>query len=103
VSPPAPPGPWHAHAGPKDGPALERDGWPSMGVFANATDPLPVGVAHGAGWTPDPMDPDRPPWALFRLAVGKVPLPGVWCLVGREFVRTEAPRRGARLTSPPSP
>jgi len=87
--PPAPLGPFFSNAGPRDGPALNRDRWPSMGVFANATDPLPIGVDHGAGWTPDPGNPGRPPWATFRLAVGKVPLPGRWALVGREFVRVD--------------
>ena len=71
------PGPFHSNAGPRDGPTLARDRRPSMGIFADPAEPIPVGVAQGAGSSPDPSDPDRPVWATFRLVVSKDPLPGV--------------------------
>ena len=60
-----------------------------MGDFADPAEPIPIGVAHGAGWMPDPSNPARPPWATFRLTIAKVPPPGRWAPVGRESERVE--------------
>jgi len=78
-------GPFHANAGPPEGPALPRDGWPALGVTDGPGGGL-IGMAMGGGFTPDPRDPERPTWAAFRLVIGKAEVPGRWACVGRRFV-----------------
>lgn len=87
--PPAPPGPFYATFGPADGALLNRHAGFALGVHdePGGAGP-PVGIAYPVGYVADPADPDRPPWATFRLVVHKTPLPGAWCLVGRDFMRT---------------
>ncbi len=78
-------GPFHTNAGPPNGPALPRDGWPALGVLDGPGGKL-IGMAMGGWYVQDPRDPERPPWQWWRLAIGKVEVPGRWACVGRRYV-----------------
>ena len=79
---PPPSGAFFTNWGPLDRPILGRDESPALGVLADRTAAMPIGIAYPVGV----VENRRGIAKTFRLVVGKVELPGRWICVGREFI-----------------
>jgi hypothetical protein len=83
VNPPAHPGEYFSHAGPRDGPIHDGDVPGSIGVHDRPDAPnAQVGIAHSV----TQVRHRRKSVMVWRITIGKEELPGRWVCIGRRFI-----------------